>query len=74
MLERLMYFTLGTIAGPILRGIARPIAVGVVRGGLTITRAVEGLAEEARTSVSEIHAEAVREVTPPARRGKRATA
>jgi len=74
MLERLLYFTLGTMVGPVLRGIFRPVAVGAIKGGITISRAVEDLANEARAEVSEIHAEAVREVEKRPRRKRAQTA
>ena len=63
--SRAVIFLVGVVAAPVLGAITRPLARGVIKGGIALKRQVEKMAAEVKEEMQDLAAEAAADLDSP---------
>lgn len=63
--NRTLYFLVGVVAAPLLGAITRPLARGVIKGGILVKRQLDKVAAEVKEEVQDLAAEAAADLDAP---------
>ncbi|HSK79634.1 MAG TPA: DUF5132 domain-containing protein [Thermoanaerobaculia bacterium] len=63
--SRAMYFLVGVVVAPVLGAITRPLARGVIKGGIVVKRQLDKMAAEVKEEVQDLAAEAAADLDAP---------
>jgi hypothetical protein len=56
--SRALYFLVGVVAAPVIGAVGRPLARGVIKGGIVVKRHLDKMAAEMKEEMQDLAAEA----------------